>query len=132
MANFNLTNDEIIYMYLHFDNYIQALGSDLEKSLAYLKGELELIEKTYGDEADFDKEGHNMYKQLMTIDVPNMIQERKTRINSIREKLKDTFDLINEADPEAVQRVQANMIDEPENISKAKDILKEKGYGFDN
>lgn len=122
MKNFEFTNEQIIYLHSHFEDYLATLEGDIQKQNEFVAGQLDLLEKTYGDKPEFNHEAHNLHRQLMVEEMPKMIAEKAAFIRNLKNKFSEIYELLEDADPDYVAGVKEQLFEQPQHI---KDIVKQ-------
>lgn len=120
MTNFQFSNEEIIYLHTHFEDYLNTLENDLAKQNAFVTGQLELLEQTYGDNPDFNREQHDLYKELMGVQMPKMLESKSNFIRGLKDKFSRIYDIIQESDPAYVEGIKEEIFGQPQHI---KDLI---------
>lgn len=132
MGDFQFTNEQIIYLHTHFEDYLKTLEVDLQKQNAYVSGQIELLEKTYGETPDFDHETHNLYKRLMVEEMPQMLKEKAKFIRNLGNKFTEIYEMLEEADPNYVQEIKDELFEQPQHIKDLVELLNQKENGSKN
>lgn len=120
------TAEEIVYMYLHFDTYGKAIRDNLDKQLKISQAQLEMLEKIYGDDEDFDRESHELYSKLINEEIPLLVKSRLEYMNKIKEKFTDSFTIIKDVDPDFVSNIEQTLFKESEGVSDIINEIKNK------
>lgn len=126
MTNFQFSNEEIIYLHTHFEDYLNTLEVDLQKQNQLVAGQLELLEQTYGDTPEFDHEGHALYKELMAVQMPKMLAEKANFIRELKDKFARIYEIIYEADPNYVDGIKDDIFGQPQHIKDLVEQLNSK------
>lgn len=129
MHNFQFTNEQIIYLHTHFEEYLNKLEGELQKQNQYVRGQLELLESTYGDNEDFDHESHGLYKRLMVDEMPKLLEQKSAFLRELGSKFSEIYTLLEEADPEYVEGVKESIFGQPNEIKEIIEQLNSKENG---
>ncbi len=129
---FQFSNEEIIYLHTHFQDYLQTLEVDLQKQNEYVAGQLELLEKTYGETEEFDHEGHALYKRLMVDEMPQMLSEKAKFIKKLGSRFSEIYEMLEEADPQYVAEIKEEIFGQPQRIKDLVEQLNQLEHGKSN
>lgn len=132
MSDFNLTNEEIVYLFKHFDTYKAMLEKEVTRHYAVMQGHLRIYKEVYGRTEDFDEDAYNLYDQFLNVEMPRSIAEKSAIIDSIREKLVPVYDMIIESDDSIEDRVTNKYIKESEETRRLLEEIKNKTNGDKN
>ena len=126
MTNFKFSNEEIIYLHTHFEDYLNTLEDGLQKQNQFVAGQLELLEQTYGDTPQFDHEEHALYKELMAVEMPKMLESKARFIKDLKDKFAKIYEIIYDADSNYVEEVKESIFGQPQHIKDLVEKLNNK------
>lgn len=126
---FNLTNEEIVYLYLTMKNYKNIVDRQYEKDLPFMRKHIEFIEETYDDFTDEEKQLMEIHKELITEALPEATKIKIDFLNAFIDKLLPIYEMIEESDPDFVGSVNDKLIETSEKVKNLSNQLKGKFYG---
>lgn len=126
MDGFNFTNEEIVYIYKHLEDYTSVIKNNLLKQLSFTQGQLELSEKVYGKDENFDREEHELQLKLVRDELPKAINERLEFITRIKDKFEDAYELISDVDPDFISGISSKYFNDSAPVRDIIDQIKNK------
>ncbi len=114
---FKLTPEQIVFLYMHLTDYKNTIEQQVVKQLEISQGQLQLLEKVYGRDHAFNKDNHELYNQLYNEEMPKIINSRLDFLNSVIDLFKDSYEIINDVDPEFVDSIQDKYFTPPQAVT---------------
>lgn len=127
--NFDLTNNEIVYLYKHFSMYHDMIRDKLSKELRMERGQLKLYKDIWGETENFDAEVYNLRDQLLNVEMPKLMSKKEKALTEFLDKLAPYFAMINESDPDFVDGIVKEQFEESPEIKEILEQLKHKSNG---
>lgn len=127
--DFNLTNEEIVYLFLHMKAYKDVIDRQYEKDLPFMRKHIEFMEETYDDFSEEEKKYMKIHKELITEALPEATKVKIDFLNGFLEKLSPIYEMIEESDPDYVESVKGKLIETSEKVKNLSNQLKGKFYG---
>jgi hypothetical protein len=129
MTDFKFSNEEIIFIHKHFSDYRDTIQRDLSRQVKLSQGQLELYEKLYGGDENFDRENYELNLQLVKEEIPKAVEERMEFISNIIEKFNDAYQIMKDVDPDFVADIEDTYFDDPQAIKDIIEKLNNKNNG---
>lgn len=123
---FDLTNEDIVFLYKHFEMYRDMITDKVMKEFKLKSGQLKLYKDVFGDSEEFDAEEFALNDRLINYAMPKNIEIKQKFLNILLEKLLPYFELINESEPDLVSNIVEEQFEESKEVKDIIEQLKKK------
>lgn len=127
----NLKNEEVVYIYEHFNDYKEGIENRESKKLALAKGQMELYKSIYGDSEDFDNELYELHERLFSELMPAASNKKIEFLKGILDSFEPIYSVIAESSPEFIEEVRENFMDKSQECLEVLNQIKDKINGKD-